>query len=230
MRRVVRLLVAIMLLFSFYTSANNVFATSLSDSIILQLTETHTENQIDIDVKLVTNTGISAMTLELVYNKDVFEYNGYEKSSGTGAALENLDLISTDLSNNETLPVKFNWLNQNVENDFSTGNILKLHFKLKSNTRSGNYKIGFKYESGDIVYIENNNPNSKSAIISKAVVSVAENKITKTEIVETEAKDVNALLIVGIVLAGSAAVAATIFVSIKKIKKQKRKNKNWVKI
>ena len=230
MRRVVRLLVAIMLLFSFYTSANNVFATSLSDSIILQLTETHTENQIDIDVKLVTNTGISAMTLELVYNKDVFEYNGYEKSSGTGAALENLDLIVTDLSNDATLPVKFNWLNQNVYNDFTTGNILKLHFKLKSNIPSGNYKIGFKYDDGDIVYIQNNNPNSKSAIISKAVVSVAENKITKTEIVETEAKDINALLIVGIVLAGSAAVAATIFVSIKKIKKQKRKNKNWVKI
>ena len=222
------MIITIMLLFSLFMPIGNVYAASLSDSIILQLTETHTESQIDINVKLVTNTGLSSMTLELVYDKEVFEYQGYEK----GTALSELDLMSTDLSRNKDLPVKFNWFNQNVENDFSTGNILKLHFNLKSNIASGDYKIGFKYNNGDIVYVENKNPASKSAIISQAVISVSHNKITKTEIVE-EANDVDSpsntwIVVVAVAAFVGVATVATI-ITIKAIRR-KRKNKNWVKI
>lgn len=166
------------------------------------------------------------MTLELVYNKNVFEYAGYEK----GSALENLDLISTNTSADSTLPIKFNWYNQNLYNDFSTGNILKLHFTLKPNALSGEYEIGFKYDDGDIMYIENSNISSKSAIISKAIVNVSENKIAETQIVEgSNESQTNILLILGIVTFSISVVAVTTLFVIK-IKKEKARKKNWLKI
>lgn len=227
MKKIIGIFVAVFLLISASVPASIVFAASLSDSIILQLTETHTDSQIDINVKLVTNTGISAMTLELVYNKNIFEYNGYEK----GTALNDLDLMSTNLSTNPSLPVKFNWFNQNPENDFSTGNLLKLHFALKSDIPNQEYEIGFKYNDGDITYIDKNNPNSKSAIISKAVINITENKITETEIVETPTENNNTaklLLIIGSVVLTISVVAAIVLII--KIKKKKRGRKNWLKI
>ena len=226
MKRIIGIFILILLLFSIATPVNIVFASELSDSIIMRLTETHSNSDIEITVKLVTNTGVSGMTLELVYNKNVFEYAGYEK----GSALENLDLISTNASADSTLPIKFNWYNQNLYNDFSTGNILKLHFTLKPNALSGEYEIGFKYDDGDIMYIENSNISSKSAIISKAIVNVSENKIAETQIVEgSNESQTNILLILGIVTFSISVVAVTTLFVIK-IKKEKARKKNWLKI
>ena len=225
MKKIICLFVAVLLLFSIAMPTNTVFAASLSDSLIMRLTETHTESQIDINVKLVKNTGVSGMTLELFYNKDVLEYSGYER----GTALDSLDLISTNLDNNSTLPIKFNWYSQNVENDFSTGNILKLHFTLRPDAPSGEYEIGFKFNDGDIMYIENSNTNTKSAIIDKAVVNIADNKISDTEIVEDSKGGMSAILIIGIVAVAVSAVVATIVV-IFKIKKEKARKKNWLEI
>ena len=226
MKKLVGIVMTLLLIVYLFMSSGFVSAASLSDSIVLQLTETHTESQIDINVRLVTNTGISSMTLELVYDKEVFEYKGYEE----GNALADMDLMVTDLSVNPDLPVKFNWFNQNVVNVFTTGNILKLHFNLKPNCPSGDYKIGFKYGSGDIVYIENNNPATKSALISQAVIVVSKNKITKTEIIESEDDNNNLGLVIAIVAAASVCViTVTTLVIVNSIRK-KRKKKNWIKI
>ena len=226
MKKIIGLLVAvILLLLSVSTTAGTVFAASLSDRLIIQLTETHTESQIDINVKLVTNTGVSGMTLELLYNQNVFEFNGYDR----GTALENLDLISTDLSVDPTLPVKFNWLTQNVSNDFSTGTILTIHFNLKPNSSSGEYEIGFKYNTGDIIYIDNYHTQSKSAIISKAVVNISENKITDTKIVEASTHgDTNWFLIIGVSAIAISIVTATTLIIMKN--KRKKRKKNWLEI
>ena len=214
--------------------ANAVFAADLSDSIVLHLTESHTDNQIVINANLVTNSGVSAMTLELVYDNSVFEFTNYER----GQALNKLDLLSTNLSEDPTLPVKFNWFNQNpdVDNDFSTGNLLKLYFTLKSDCLSGEYNIGFTYNpQGDIVYVGNSNPTAKSAIIDKVVVNVADNIITETEIEDPEKKSetsdgkVNLFLIVGIAVSSVALVALIIFVVVR-IRKGKRRQKNWLKL
>ena len=71
MKKIIGIFILILLLFSITTPVNIVFASELSDSIIMRLTETHSNSDIEITVKLVTNTGVSGMTLELVYN------NGY---------------------------------------------------------------------------------------------------------------------------------------------------------
>ena len=109
------------------------------------------------------------------------------------------------------------------------GNILQLHFTLKQDCSSGSYEIGFKYNEGDIVYIENGNANTKSAIISKAVVNIAKNKIIETEIVEDTPNKTSPVLIVGIVL-GSIAIVALTFLIVIRIKKEKLRKKNWLEI
>lgn len=228
MRKIIMTFVVACLLLSLSVSVGTTFAASLSDSLILQLTETHTEDQIDVNVRLVTNSGITGMTLELVYNRSIFEYNGYER----GSALGNLDLISTGSSAEVSSPIKFNWMSQSVRNDFSEGNILKIHLKLKPNAQSGKYEVGFNYDNGDITYVDNtNNLSSKSAIISKAVIDVTESKISGTEIVEEQVVDnskIDSLLILGVVVFVATAATATTLIVIRK--KRKERKKNWLKI
>ena len=228
MKKTVVFLALLSLLLSAVSLASTASAADLSDNIVLQLTETHTENEIVINANLVTNTGISAMTLELVYDNTVFEFQGYEQ----GTALGQLDLISTDLSRDPTLPVKFNWFNQNpeVENDFSTGNLLQLRFALRSDSQSGKYEIGFKYDpESDVVY---NNVSTKSAAIGKAVVNVETNQIREIEIEDAEPSGgrVNVPLIVGVAVAAVAVLGAVITVLVIKTRKEKRKKENWLKL
>ncbi len=200
-----------------------------ADSLIMTLAESHDEDEINVDLKMVTNTGVYAMALELVYDKNVFEYLGYER----GEALEKLDLMQTDLSKDKTLPVKFSWLvtGRQMENDDSVGVILKLKFALKQGAKRGKYSIGFKYNDGNIAYIANGNVVKKSAIIgSKVSVSVAGHEISDTEIVEnTNQEDGNGWLIAGIAVASAAVIAIVTILIIRTIKK-KRGTGNWSEI
>ena len=229
MKKTVVFLVSALLLLSVVFSASTVFAADLSDNIVLQLTGTHTDDQIVINANLVMNTGISAMTLELVYDNSVFEFSGYEK----GQALEKLDLISTNLSEDPTLPVKFNWFNQDLglENDFSTGNLLQLYFNLKPDSQGGETEIGFKYDpQSDIVYVSENHPQAKYAAIGKAVVNIEQNRITEIEIKDVNAKGVNMPLIVGIVVSVTVLLGGAATLLVIKIRKERRKKKNWLKL
>ena len=230
MKKIVVFVITCLMCIVYLAPASAVFAADLSDSIVLHLTETHSDNQIIINVNLITNTGVSGMTLELVYDRGVFEFTGFDQ----GQALNSLDLVSTDLSEDPTLPVKFNWFNQNTDigNDFSTGNLLKLYFTLKPDCQGGEYGISFRYQQGDIVYIAKNHPNTKSAIIDKAVVNVSENKITEIEIQQFETSDdgVNVGLIVGAAVFAVAAVSAVVVVLIVRKRKGKGRRKNWLKL
>ena len=223
---VLAVLVALFLLIAPVAKVN---AASLSDNVVIRLAGNHSESRIEINVNMLTNTGVSAMTLELVYDKTVFEFEYYER----GSALEELDLISTDLSADPSLPVKFNWMSQNVENDFSTGTMLRLYFKLKEGVPAGRYEIGFKSnDKGDVVYIENDTPNSKSAIIAKAVVNIAENKITEIEIESDQSQETPnlALLITSISLAVVAIGALVTILIVRKKRDERRRKENWLKI
>ena len=227
MKKIIGIITFVLFLF-FFMPNGIVHAGKLSDSIVIQMVEYHNDSQIDIDVKLITNPGISGMTLELVYDKEIFNYLSPEQ----GPALREMDFMTTDLSNNPDLPIRFNWFNldRSKENVFSTGTILILHFALKEDCPSGEYKIGFKYSEGDIVYINGNNLASKSAIISQAVVIISDNKISDTEIVDGVEEKKNDFWIAGIVTIVSVPIVAVATLIIVKKIKRKRKSKNWVKI
>lgn len=201
------------------------FAANLSDSVVLHLTEeTHTDNQVVISANLITNTGISSIGLELLYDRDVFEYDHYEQ----GQVLNNFNLTPPeDLAK----PIRFLWDNDRSENDFSTGNLLRLYFRLKPDCKSGEYSIVLKPHSVSY-YDNNNNPSLKSAIIDKAVINVAENKITAIEIEDADVSDgnTNVALLVGAVVFGVAALSAAVSVLTVKIIKKRRGKGNWSKI
>ncbi len=226
MKKIVVFVITCLILIVGIAPVSVAFAANLSDSIVLHLTATHTDNQVVINVNMITNTGISGMTLELTYDRNVFEFDGYAQ----GQALD-MDLISTDLSEDPTLPIRFNWLKQNsdIGNDFSTGNILRLYFTLKSDCQGGSYEIGLK--NVETVYIKNNNPTLKSAIIDKAVINIAENKITEIEIKEAETTGgANLGLIIGAAVFAVAAVSAAVAVLVVKIRKGNRRRKSWLKL
>ena len=75
MKKIFGLLIALAIMFSFAYPIKTVYAESISDNLIIQLSETHTETELDIRVNLVSNTGVSAITLELDYNKNIFTFN-----------------------------------------------------------------------------------------------------------------------------------------------------------
>ena len=203
--------------------ANAVFAADLSDSIVLHLTENHTDNQVVINVNLITNTGVSAIGLELTYDTDVFTVDGYER----GTALNNFTLTPPkDL----TQQIRFLWDNDETENDSSVGNLLTVRFTLKSDCNGGEYNVSFKpFNIG--YYDKNHNPTLKSAIIDKAVISVTGNKITEIEIKDAETFDSTDVgLIVGSVIFAVAAVSTAVVVLIVKIRKGNRRRKSWLKL
>ncbi|MBO7527806.1 MAG: hypothetical protein J6T74_07965 [Clostridia bacterium] len=232
MKKIIGLFVAVLLLFSMPKFV--AYASDLSDSIILQLTEAHTDNQIDINVNMITNTGILDMVLELDYDKSIFTFTGYEQKPGFALVSNFSELISTPLSSERTSPIRFSWLNKTQSNDFSTGNLLKLHFTLNQDVSAGEYKIGFRCDGNNsyVTYADNNVQSGllKSAVISRAVVRVDEKKITKTQIVESAEENNKLPLILGIVLIGLALIIVSVVLTVLKIRKRKRKNKNWVKI
>lgn len=230
MKKIITLIAICFVLFVGFLPTSKVCAANLSESIVLRLTEEHTDNKIDIDVNLITNTGITGMTLELSYDKDVFSFDGFEE----GVKLGDMDLVSSGEKVDSQRGEAFNWMSQNVENVFTTGKILRLHFTLKDGVTAGKYEIGFKNgKEGDVTYVLNNNPVSKTAITSKAVVNVGENGISEIEIKNDE-QDNNASdgalpwIIGGAVLALGGGTAVTVIL-IKRAKKNRR-SKNWVKL
>lgn len=230
MKRTLVFVMSVLLALSVIGAAGTAFAADASDNLILQLTETHTDNQIIIDVNLTANTGVSAMTLELAYDKTVFTFTGYDK----GTALGGLDLMSTDLSGDSNLPVKFNWFNQNldVDNDFSTGKLLRLYFTLKPDSEGGKSEIGFKYDpQSDIVYVDRASQKVKTAAIGKAVVNVGENKIADIEIQNVKASGTGVSLVQALIIALSVtAVAGVVTAIVVKTRKKRRKKKSWLRL
>lgn len=227
MKKLLWLLIVLLVMVPTTLSKNEVYAASLSDSVIIQLTESHTDKQIDIKAKLISNSGISGMTLELMYDREIFDYVGYD----AGQALSELDLMTTDLSSNASLPVRFNWFSQNIINDTSTGNFLTVHLKLRDNAKSGKYEVKFRYGNGDISYIaEDGVPHSKKAIISKASIKINENGISNATIVEENPIiDTSTLiLIIGISAISLSATVATIVII--KLKKSNKRKKDWLEI
>lgn len=227
MKRIAVFVITCLILIVGIAPASVAFASDLSDSVVLHLTATHTDNQVVIDVNMITNTGISSIGLELVYDRDVFEFDDYER----GQALDNFLLTPSE---DFTKPIRFLWDNldnQSVANDFSTGNLLRLYFRLKPDCKSGDYNIVLKPHN--ISYYDNNNHSSlKSAIIDKAVINIAENKITAIEIEDADVSggNTNVALLVGAVVFGVTALSAAVAVLTVKIIKKRRGKGNWSKI
>jgi hypothetical protein len=203
-----------------------VLAANVSDNVVLQLRETHTEEQVVIKTNLITNTGISDMLLELEYDDAVFSFSGYERGNA-------LDRLGLEVTPSSSAPIRFYWYkpNEDFENELSTGNILTLYFDLKPDCEAGQYNISFKCEPAGVDYRYNGKLYSKTAIVDKAIVNVDENKITKIDIKDSGAgKAPNVPLIVGASVFAAAAISAGVVIGVVRRKKAKERRKNWFKV
>lgn len=198
----------------------------LSDNIVIYFTTSANDGNIDISAKINSNSGITNMLLTLEYDESVVEFVGYDK----GVALQNLDLMTTNTQTEQGYSIKpfnFNWFSENVTNDFSVGEFLKLHFVLRDDAPNGNYRITLSYvRDRDISYVDGDELKTKNAVIGEVRFEVKNNAITDFDDINAD-EDSSVLLIVGISAGLVIVIGASIFVAVS-IKNKKKKK--WVKV
>jgi hypothetical protein len=223
MKRVfVFMLLAFCIISSGFTYPQMVFAESISDnSVIILSGKVIDEDTIEIKANLTVNTGISGMTLELVYDKKALTLNNVV----FGKALSSLEPITTNTKTNEGFsitPFIFNYFGK--ENDFTKGNLFTLEFKVKSNITDGNYKVALKYNKNkDVTYYDGNNDvKTKNLYIDNTEIEIKDNSVVKISSIKDNEKNSKIFFIVCIVLSSIMSVTSIILIVV--LSKRKR---NW---
>ena len=199
---------------------STVYAAENATAIILEGTQ-QSDNEVKVDINVKENTGIFSMVLSIEYDTSVMELSNLK----FGSALSDLDPIpSGDYS---VYPFKISYLGTEDKNDYSTGKLATLKFKVKENAPDGDYVIKLNYSKNkDVTMLQNNTIQTKNLITNALKVTLKESKLQNIITIDDDS-DNNQIIwivlgsVVGVGLI--AAVIATIII----IKKRKRK---WVKI
>lgn len=225
--RYIVILVAVALL-TIVPVTHAAYAASASDPAVIVLSPSATENEVTVDAVLRQNTGLSELVVELVYDTTAMELVNVER----GDALSKLEFLTTNSDTEQGFaftPFKLNWSGD--ENDYSTGNIVRLHFATKPEAKDGDYTIELKADRvTDASYIVNGTAESKSVLIDIATIRITDNKpspVLPTEEKPEEENKPNVALIVSLSVVGAVIVAGAItFVIIWK----KKGKKSWKKV
>lgn len=166
-------------------------------------------NEIVVPATLKNNNGISAMLLNLEYDRDLLTFTGYQE----GDALSSLDMIAS--GNYNVYPYVFTWSGD--DNDASNGTLLTLHFTAKEKA-NGQAFVKFSYKRNqDINYYESGELMTRNLMTDtlridlssgEATAIVSEN--TETSSIAEEEKKSNTALIVGLAVGGSVAIMLVI--------------------
>jgi hypothetical protein len=186
-------------------------------------------DKIEITANLVTNSGTTAMVLEIVYDTDAMTLVNVQK----GDALSTLEYTTTNPNSDKGYSITpFRILyTPNVEatNDYSTGILFKMVFELKNKAQNGKHNVSLKADPDSVIYVENGVDKAKNVLIDGVAVSVRNNAVTEINAISGEIDDVRPKT--GTVVAisvSSVVVIATIVVVILFVTKKRKKN--WTKI
>ncbi|MBO7508075.1 MAG: hypothetical protein J6T39_00330, partial [Clostridia bacterium] len=171
-------LLTLLLVFSSFASpTQKAFAANISDnSVIILAGNINQQNKLVIDVNLTVNTGISAMNLELTYNKKVMRLSNMVQ----GSALSSLDLMTSNTDTEEGFaitPFIFNYFGE--ENDFSKGKLFTLTFELSNNISDGKYVVSLNYKrNADVNYLDDNGDlKTKNLLIDNAEIEIKDDSV-----------------------------------------------------
>lgn len=166
-------------------------------------------NEIVVTATLKNNDGISAMLLNLEYDRDLLTFTGYQE----GDALSSLDMIAS--GNYDVYPYVFTWSGD--DNDASNGKLLTLRFAVKEDA-TGQAFVKFSYKRDrDINYYESGELMTRNLMTDtlridlssgEATAIVSEN--TETSSIAEEEKKSNTALIVGLAVGGSVAIVLVV--------------------
>jgi hypothetical protein len=205
----------------FVSPLDKAFASSISDNSVITLSgSVNQQNELIVQANLTVNTGISGMTLELIYDKTALSLS----SVVLGSALASLDPIYTG-SETVSSSFKFNYLGQ--ENDFSTGKLFTLTFELNDGVKDGSYVVSLRYtKDKDVTYYDSNQEvKTKNLYIDNAEVAVKNSSIIQVTTINSD-KTNSIIWLVLIAVCVCAVVVTGVLVVLKLLNKRK----DWKKI
>ena len=193
------LLAAILLCMAFPVQA------ALAESTPVLLLSGKTEgNEIIVTATIRNNDGISAMLLNLEYDRELLTLTGYEQ----GEALSTLDVIAS--GSYDTYPYRITWSGD--ANDATNGKLLTLRFKAKENA-SGQAYVKFTYDRNkDVNYYEGGELMTRNLMTDTLRIDLASGEATAiaSELPDPETakeqKKSNTALVVGLAVGGTFAI------------------------
>ena len=199
--------------------------------LVMKGREQSVENEIEIDVVVEENSGVSGMLLSLEYDTSVFTLTDLEY----GTAFSSLSPIHTNTETEQgygIYPFKISYLGD--ENDTSTGNMMTLRFRIKENAPDGSHHITFKYERDkDVSYLKDGKILTKNLLIDGAEITLKADKVVKIETYPDDQRqdplDSNPIMlwILGAIGASVIIVGCTVLIS---VLVKHNKQKKWTKI
>ena len=199
--------------------------------LVMRGREQSVDNEIEIDVIVEENAGVSAMLLSLVYDTSVFTLIDLKY----GVAFSSLSPIHTNTETDQgygIYPFMISYLGD--ENDTSTGNMMTLRFRVKENAPDGSYPITFKYERDKAVsYLKDGKILTKNLLIDGAEITLKSEKVVKIETYSDDQRQAPpeskpiALWIFGAIGASVIIAGCTVLIS---VLLKHNKQKKWTKI
>ena len=198
------LLVAILLCLA--TPMQAAFAESTPVLLLSGKTE---GNEIVVTATLKNNDGISAMLLNLEYDKDLLTFTGYQE----GDALSSLDMIAS--GDYSVYPYVFTWSGD--DNDASNGTLLTLHFTAKEKA-NGQAFVKFTYgRDRDVNYYEGGEVLTRNLLTDSLRIELSSGEATSIvtdssdeAILPEEEKKSNTALVVGLAVGGSVGIVLVV--------------------
>ena len=227
----VSLMFSLVLMMAFASPMRILAAEDGNTVLVMKGREQSVDNEIEIDVVVEENSGVSGMLLSLEYDTSVFTLTDLEY----GTAFSSLSPIHTNTATEQgygIYPFMISYLGD--ENDSSTGNMMTLRFRVKENAPDGSYHITFKYERDkDVSYLMDGKILTKNLLIDGAEITLKADKVVKIETYPDDQRQAppDSKLITswiwGAIGASVITAGCAVFVSVS-IKHNKRKK--WTKI
>jgi len=188
---------------SCFLPRDTAFADSEKDRGNIVMTAEKEGKDVTVTVVLTQNKGISALNLQLVYNKEYLTLTDVK----IGSALSKLGCTTTNVNTEEGYSITpFKFIYASNTNDTSTGTMFLLHFRIKEGKKNVITPIGLKYTpDNDLHYY-----NSSSQLVAGNI-----------DITTTSVNTTNTNLIIGLSVGGVAVVIVATIVIIILVKKRR---------
>ena len=225
-------LTLVLVLIAAFASPLPILAAQEGNTVLVMKGKENLETrEIEIEVTVEENTGVSAMLLSLQYDTSVFTLTGLEY----GTALSSLSPIHTNTETDEgyaIYPFKITYLGE--ENDTSTGHMMTLRFGVNENVPDGDYTITLAHERDqDVTYLKDHEILTKNLLISGAKITLSENRITNIDTIHSDNEQTDLshqfevlwlpILIGGLILISGSFLFLSLFV-------KRNHSKKWKKI
>ena len=193
---------------------------ALAESTPVLLLSGKAENgEIVVTVTLRNNDGISAMLLNLEYDRDLLTFTGYDE----GEALSSLDVIAS--GSYDVYPYVLTWSGD--DNDASSGKLLTLHFKARDNV-NGQAFVKFSYtRNRDINYYEGGELKTRNVLTDTLRIDLSSGEATAIFSENSdgenpaEEKKSKTTLVVGLAVGGSLGILLIVGIPLLVVRKKR---------